>query len=423
MDACWCRQIFCWAVIATGAHPATAGDHIPQLPRISIGRPPGGIERVFDGTLESLSGAIERIDDSPEVLVDAVEAGACLADRTIRSWWRDLPGACCGEPYRISSGALGFDIAGWTQFGYHSDRTGAPGTRLFNNNPGRINAHQMWIYADKPACGDCGPDWGFHADLVFGTDGPDAQSFGNDPGNYDFLSGWDRDSGYGWSMPQLYATWASGDLTLKAGHFFTLPRYEVVAAPANFFYSHAYTMFNSEPFTHTGLIGTYQVRDNTEAYFGWTYGWDTGFDRRHGGSSFLGGLNVELTRSVAFRWIATIGDFGNRGEGYAHSIILDFAITRKLNYVFQTDLVDTNTVNDTQFGLNQYLIYTVHDCLGVGMRAEWWKNFDQSYGEVTLGANIRPHPNVIVRPELRHDWSPQIGYHESGAAIDMIVLF
>ena len=62
----------------------------------------------------------------------------------------------------------------------------------------------------------------------------------------------------------------AGDLSIKAGHFFTLIGYEVVGATGNFFYSHAFTMNNSEPFTHTGVLGTYDLGDGYTSYFGWT---------------------------------------------------------------------------------------------------------------------------------------------------------
>lgn len=111
---------------------------------------------------------------------------------------------------------------------------------------------------------------------------------------------------------------------------FTMVGFDVVGAPDNFFYSHSFTMYNSEPFTHTGVLnaqldgpggpyaaagdifngeavldfgllagpGTYTVTlpgnsvpvhpgsSTTEfdvpgdcvPYTGWTLGWDSGFD-------------------------------------------------------------------------------------------------------------------------------------------------
>ena len=78
-------------------------------------------------------------------------------------------------------------------------------------------------------------------------------------GGWDADPAWDRNGGYGWAIPQLYAEVGYGDFSVKMGHFYTLVGYEVVTAPDNFFYSHALTMFNSEPFTHTGVLATFGV--------------------------------------------------------------------------------------------------------------------------------------------------------------------
>ena len=59
---------------------------------------------------------------------------------------------------------------------------------------------------------------------------------------------------YGWAMPQAYFEVAYGNWSVKAGHFYTIVGYEVIPATGNFFYSHSLTMFNTEPFTHTGVL-------------------------------------------------------------------------------------------------------------------------------------------------------------------------
>ena len=77
------------------------------------------------------------------------------------------------------------------------------------------------------------------------------------------------------NVPQAFLPEKGRDLNV--GHFYTLVGYEVVPAPANFFYSHAYTMAYNEPFTHTGTLATYQTQRPVEIYGGWTAGWDAGF--------------------------------------------------------------------------------------------------------------------------------------------------
>jgi len=248
---------------------------------------------------------------------------------------------------------------------------------------------------------------------MYGTDGADTQAFGNDPGNWDYENGFDHGI-YSWALPQLYGVVERGDLSVKFGHFYTLVGYEVVPAPDNFFYSHAYTMYNSEPFTHTGVLATYSVSDNLEVYGGWTLGWDTGFDQLDNGNNFLGGFSATVVDDLTVTYITTIGDFGWRGNsGYMHSIVVDANLTCNLNYVLQSDYLHVDSTGEDNIGINQYLFYTVNDCVSVGGRVEWWK-FDPltnnermiSVYEATFGVNIRPHANLIVRPEVRENWAP-----------------
>ena len=36
---------------------------------------------------------------------------------------------------------------------------------------------------------------------------------------------------------------------------------------------------------------------------------------------------------------------------------------------------------------------------------EWWKSDGVSFQALTLGLNYRPHANVVIRPEIRNDWT------------------
>ncbi len=324
-----------------------------------------------------------------------------------------------GDPFSISSAVLGDDAAlyfgGWTQAGIHTENTRFSFTDndalAFNDHPGRINLHQQWFFVGKDADGSDGLDWGFRTDVIYGTDAIKTQAFGSPPGTWDYQNGWDRGGGYGWAMPQLYGELAAGDWSVKMGHFFTLVGYEVVTAPDNFFYSHAFTMFNSEPFTHTGAIGTYSGFESVEFYGGWVAGWDTGFNQNQNGSMWLGGASANLSDNVALTYIGYAGNFGaksNGGDGYGHSLVLDVTVTDSLNYVAQSDYVETGDEDPNGFdsiGLNQYLFYTITDCLALGGRMEWYKLNGDSYQGLTYGLNYKCHSNLVIRPEVRHNWT------------------
>ncbi len=354
-------------------------------------------------------------------LVKQISAEACGTDACADPTLAD---ACdstgCGSGYlfgpdeawdlgdRVFGAESNWDVGGWTQWGYTNRSDG-----MFNNTPNRFVNNQSWLFLEKIADGSDGLDFGGRVDFMYGTDSYDTQAFGNRPGHYDYLNGWDHGI-YGFALPQLYADVAYGDLSVKAGHFFTLLGYEVVGAPGNFFYSHAMTMYNSESFTHTGVLSTYTASDNVTLYSGWTLGWDTGFDQFNGGNSFLGGASVGVTDNFVLTYILTAGNLGFIGKGYTHSIVGDMNITDRLEYVFQSDLVSVDTPGvsggghyDT-IGINQYLFYTLTDTVKAGTRMEWWKADGDSYYAITGGVNYRPIANLVFRPEVKYQWSPAV---------------
>ena len=263
----------------------------------------------------------------------------------------------------------GLEIYGWTQFGYHDRSTG-----LFNTNPKKGTVHQVWFEFDKASDADAeGLGLGYHFDLMYGADAPNTSAFGQ-------ATGWDTDisdsgNGFGWAMPQLYVEGHVGDWTVMVGKFYTLVGYEVVQATGNFFYSHAKTMYNSEPFTHTGVLASRTNEAGTDVYVGWTAGWDTGFDQLGDGSSFLGGFSKQLGDNIGLTYMTTFGDLGWRGSGYSHSLVVDVTLSDKLNYVFQSDFTNTSGIGDPadNIGVNQYVFYDLNDSMAVVMRLAWWR--------------------------------------------------
>ncbi|MCD0462029.1 outer membrane beta-barrel protein, partial [Roseiconus lacunae] len=166
---------------------------------------------------------------------------------------------------------------------------------------------------------------------------------------------------------------------------------------------------------------------------GYVFGWDSGFEDN--GDAFLGGLSVGLSDDLTVTYATVGGRFADdritTEQGYMHSIVADLALTDNLQYIFQSDLLDTEDnagalVRET-FGINQYLIYTVSDCVAFGGRFEWYNqegvflndngtpgNDADDFAQesdiyaLTLGMNYRPHANVIVRPEIRWDWDDDL---------------
>ena len=334
------------------------------------------------------------------------------------------------------------NIGGWFSAGWHSESND-----LFNSQPDSFNLHQGWLFVEKVAVSECGElGFGFRFDGMYGIDAGDTQSFGNSVDGGGNPRGWDngpnftRGGGYGWALPQAYVEIASGDWNVKVGHFYTLVGYEVVPAVDNFFYSHAITMYNSEPFTHTGAIASYSVNDDTTLYAGWTAGWDTGFDQFGDGSSFLGGFSMSLCEDITMTYITTFGDFGARGdEAYSHSFVFDTVLTENMNSVLQSDMVRIASTGEDSIGLNHRLIYQINNCVSFGSRSEWWKGDavtgyaphggvqpatgSQSHYASTWGLNLRPNSNMVIRPEYRYNYSPALDYEEGVFGVDVVVTY
>jgi len=351
---------------------------------------------------------------------------------------------CCCEPWELfPETCRGVKIGGWLQAGYHTEGANGLGVAsvplvnpTFNNYPNVVQLHQAYIYAEKAAeTYGCGWDWGFRLDYVYGTDGQDTQAMGSEPGNWDTT--WDNGNFYGHAIPQMYMDVAYNNVTVRMGHFYTILGYERVTAPDNFFYSHG-VPFIMQPKTHTGVLAEWEYTDRLTLYAGWTQGWDTGFDG-NGGDAFLGGFSLQLTDALSFSYITSMGDFayatvppqpGSDSDGYMHSIVFDWDVTDRLNYVVHTDYLDNGLYTGGAgpiLSVNQYLIYTINDCWAIGGRADWVRADATriEFIDATIGANYRPHPNVLIRPELRlDDFDAATGLQDSTVfGIDAIFTF
>lgn len=317
----------------------------------------------------------------------------------------------------------GLHVGGWVQTGYHNRNT-----RMFNNRKGTFQLHQGWLFLDKATSANS--NWGYRVDTIYGIDGQDLQAFGNPPtGN---PSGWDNSwdfGAYGWALPQAYVEYGDGNSTIRAGKFLSPFGYEGLPAVENFFYSHTYTRYFTEPFSHTGVIAEFQNAPGSATMLGVTAGWDTAFDNNEHGFNVLVGSRRQLTDTLRVYSTAALGDMGTRGSGTLSSFIAESQLASNMHYVLQVDMLNLNTNSVDEFGVVQYLFYNVNPCLGFGTRLEWWKT-DQLFTSTrstwdwTLGMNYRPHANVVIRPEIRMDWgAAAVDVGEGIVGIDAIVTF
>ena len=259
------------------------------------------------------------------------------------------------------------------------------------------------------------------------------------------MGAWDAsfDHGvYGWAMPQAYGEVAYGDWSYKVGHWFTPVGYEVIPATGNFFYTHTLTHYNTEPFTHTGVLASYSVNDKLSFTGGWALGWDTGFEQFDGGNVYVGGITYNVNDDVTFIYMNTVGNLGWRSGGqfgFTQHIVGTATLSENWSYVIQSDFLDSEgtfsdpTFDDTEGGITNYLFYSLNDCWKLGGRMEWWKTNvitgeSTSFYDLTGGVNYWVNANTVVRPEVRYDWTPAeeaVGddYNQFSFSIDAVFTF
>jgi len=344
----------------------------------------------------------------------------------------------CQSCSRRGRGFLGgVTVGGWLAQGItvadhlSTDRFNGPVS--FNDRDGEYQANQLWVFAEKETnTGGCGWDVGGRVDFLYGTDWRFTQANGLED-NWN-----DSHRFYGAALPQVYMDVAINNLTVRMGHFYTIIGYEVVPATDNFFYSHTYAKQYGEPFTHTGLLGTYEVDRSLTVSAGFGRGWNN-WEDNNSDLSFLGGVTTTSCdgRSALSLALST-GDYDDAStlNRTMYSLVFSRQASDRLSYVIQYDWGRDQEGGRPGFdggwyGINNEMFYCVNDEWDVGMRGEWFRDADGTrvggigapngwnlgpdidsdrigwagtFWEITIGANWSPYENVVVRPECRWDW-------------------
>ncbi|CCE22243.1 porin [Methylotuvimicrobium alcaliphilum] len=346
---------------------------------------------------------------------------------------------------------LGIEFGGWVSGGIAGnpddprDKTNGPVT--FNNRANEFHMHQLYGYIEKAVDTESNKwDLGFRADVVYGVD-----AFYTTQGNFDDNLVVDSSSRfYKLAFPQVYAELFApigNGLTTKVGHFYTIIGNEVVTAPDNFFFSHAYTMQYGEPFTHTGVLMSYPLTSNIELTGGVVSGWDSFFQQP---ANFLGGVSYttdDEKTSLAVSYITgdtVVADRSESADGSKierhrsmYSIVLTHDFLDELHYTLQHDFGVQDNVyqgggDSKWYGVNQYLTYDVNDQLATGLRFEWFRDQDGTqvsaagnknhYFAITAGVNYSPLSWLMLRPEVRYDWVTGANEFDAGAASDQVLI-
>jgi putative OmpL-like beta-barrel porin-2 len=339
--------------------------------------------------------------------------------------------------------ALGINTGGWLQVGVtgNAENPGDNfnGPLLTNDRVGDPQMNEMWLYFHKPVdTGGCGFDIGGRLDLLYGTDWRAAYFHGlglEGDLNGAELSG--SNELYGFAVPQFYAEIGLNNLSVKIGRMTGILGYEIIPPMGNFFYSHSYSLCYGEPFLITGLMGNYKISDQLNVLAGIHQGIHR-FEDNNDRKNFQGGVmwNSKNQRlSLAYALDVGQNDFlFPLEEEYVHSLVGKLQLTPELLYVMQNDYGWANgTAGNPDaewYSINQYLLYTINEKWSAGVRAEWFRDddgtrvlglgnldargwsapsglpgYNGSFTNLTMGLNWKPKANLLIRPEMRWDWS------------------
>ncbi|MEC4748508.1 porin [Methylomicrobium sp. Wu6] len=334
----------------------------------------------------------------------------------------------------------GVNIGGWAAGGINyninnpSDRSNGPVSMTDRNE--EFHLYQLNLFIEKAVTKASTWDVGGRFDFMFGTDTRYTQA----TGHWDMGLISQRDLRfYDIALPQAYvevfAPIGNG-LSGKFGHFYTIIGYESVPSPPNFFSSHTYS-FKSSPFTTTGALFSYALNEQWSVNLGAVTGADN-FDRDLGAWSHMSGLtwtNADTGTTVSFSIMQGDVYKNQSSELVYYSAILQQNLG-KWHYVLQHDRgAQQNAIAQGQnadwYSIVQYLTYDIDDQLGVGLRGEWFRDqngFRYSAGEagyyaMTVGLNWKPKGWLMIRPEVRYDWSEaQLAPFDAGHQIDQVLL-
>ncbi|MCE9605911.1 MAG: porin [Planctomycetia bacterium] len=326
------------------------------------------------------------------------------------------------------------------------DKYNGPVTWTDRSNEYQMNELYMYLERSTDTGGD-GWDLGMRVDTMYGT----SSRFVNQTGwelQGDGTQNWNGNNRfYGLCMPNLYAELAYNDLKVKIGRFVSPVGYMTVGSPNNFFNALPYTYQYGEPFTHTGIIGTYTMTDKLTVGAGVTKGWDNVSDSYN---PTFGALTTSTYLLDSGASIATVQVFSNEPSGsstsggqsprFLNTFVYTKPLTENLQYVFQSDFGSQQNATAASgnnsdghsakwYGANQYLLYTINEKWAFGANFEWFRDqegfrtqqlnlntgtgstrsaplagYAGNFYQITMGPKWKPTENLMIRPNARWDW-------------------
>jgi hypothetical protein len=292
---------------------------------------------------------------------------------------------------------------------------------LMLEQPSDWKLNQLWFGMKKDLKNTF--DWGFRADFNYGTDSRYPRFWGDQSFDYDWGSG-----DYYASFVQLNAIFGTKKLNVKAGKFGGGFSYEGLAAPQEFFYSHANIAYG-RPMTVSGVMVESNPNDKWTISGAWTAGVFNSFDNPYGDNAFLGKITYRFSKSASLTYKIFFNDKGGDSRPYhsatdfLNTLIFTWEINKRWFYMIEGAVTDgkvydkSGKTGSDSWGMNQHLIYTINEKLSAGLRFEFLHAHGTVFDspsvtggqggdlfEMTLAVNYKVNSKIKFRPELRYDY-------------------
>jgi len=287
-------------------------------------------------------------------------------------------------------------------------------------------------------------DIGGKVELMYGEDA----RFIHANGIFDYQSGRDQ-----FDPVQFYGDITIpvlGGMRLRVGKFVNLVGYESINPTADFigFYSRSFVFGSGYPFTHLGVLATFDPVKNVTVTGGVTRGDEQGFKDMNDAVSFLGSVNWVINKKMAL-YISNSTGPEQPGNNSDYRTTWDATLYYQANekcklavnaYYLYDNAGSPDGGSGSLYAFAGLASYQMCKEATLKVRAEWLHDHDglrtpegTDLYELTVGLDITPVTkgmlanSIIIRPELRYDFSDSGAFNgekqQFTAAFDVIFRF
>lgn len=293
--------------------------------------------------------------------------------------------------------------------------------RAFDFESDDLTLNQVGMWIDKSTDITKAWDIGGRIEGIFGADARFTASNGMD---FDFgASSPNNQFDLFQAYVEVVVPMSDKAIKLKVGKFSTNLGYEYVNPTLNSLYSHSF-LFGIVPYTHTGILGTYDFGNGNTLAVGVSRGWDQSLKDNNDMPDFLVFWTGKWDDKTTYAINLSTGPENSSNSNWRTAVDFwaDYAMSDQLTIGVNGDFVYDSAAGQNGdashvYGLAVYGKYKVNDYVGVNSRVEWFDDTDRTSGfdsvvyEATIGLTVTPMPDneygkwLKIRPEVRYDYS------------------